>query len=103
MRLLELLGITDPTPDEVAAADDATWSRQRFANMMSQRARIGWTTGGHTAVDVPVFAFGPGEEHFTGNLDNTELGLRLADLMQTDLEELTRKIRSARTRGSNGG
>ncbi len=32
-----------------------------------------FTTGGHTAVMVPVFAFGPGAEAFSGIMDNTEL------------------------------
>jgi alkaline phosphatase len=32
-----------------------------------------YTTGGHTGVPVPVFAFGPGAEHFTGIIDNTDI------------------------------
>lgn len=32
-----------------------------------------FTTGGHTAVMVPVFAFGPGAEAFSGIMDNTQL------------------------------
>ncbi|MEF8985330.1 MAG: alkaline phosphatase, partial [Bacteroidales bacterium] len=33
----------------------------------------GYTTGGHTGVMVPVFAFGPGAEEFQGIYDNTEI------------------------------
>ena len=40
-------------------------------------ARVGWSTGGHTAINVPMYAFGPGSEAFTGVMDNTEVGLAL--------------------------
>ncbi|AKJ65055.1 alkaline phosphatase [Kiritimatiella glycovorans] len=39
----------------------------------------GYTTGYHTAVMVPLFAFGPGSEAFRGVLDNTEVGARLLE------------------------
>lgn len=35
--------------------------------------RTGFTTGGHTANLVPVFAYGPGSELFAGVYDNTEI------------------------------
>ena len=41
----------------------------------------GFTTGSHTAVMVPVFAYGPGEEGFTGIQDNTIVGKRLIELL----------------------
>lgn len=41
-----------------------------------------YTTGGHTAVMVPVFAYGPGAENFTGILKNTEIGKRIIELVQ---------------------
>lgn len=39
-----------------------------------------WTSGGHTAVDVPIFAFGPGSEKFAGTMDNTDISIRIAEL-----------------------
>jgi alkaline phosphatase len=42
---------------------------------------LGWTTGGHTVIDVPLYAYGPGAEHFTGTMDNTDIGKRIADLL----------------------
>jgi alkaline phosphatase len=41
---------------------------------------IKWSTGGHSAGDVPIFAYGPGAERFTGVLDNTDLFVRLVEL-----------------------
>jgi alkaline phosphatase len=39
-----------------------------------------WTTGGHTGVNVPIYAFGPGAEKFAGTLDNTDIPKRIAEL-----------------------
>jgi alkaline phosphatase len=36
------------------------------------RSYTGWTTKGHTGEDVNVYAFGPGSEHFKGQIDNTD-------------------------------
>lgn len=40
----------------------------------------GWVCTGHTANMVPIYAFGPGAERFTGTHDNTELPKIMADL-----------------------
>jgi alkaline phosphatase len=45
--------------------------------MMSKRTVTGWSTLGHTGVDVPLYAVGPGSENFRGLLQNEELGQRL--------------------------
>lgn len=41
--------------------------------ILNKKARIGWTSKGHTASAVPVFAIGVGAEQFTGWHDNTEI------------------------------
>jgi len=40
-----------------------------------------WKGTSHTAGDVPLYAFGPGSEHFAGVMDNTEIPKRIAELM----------------------
>lgn len=45
------------------------------------RIRVKWSTGGHSAADVPLYAFGPGAERFYGVLDNTEIAVRIARLL----------------------
>jgi len=45
------------------------------------RTNTGWTTGGHTGVDVPVFAFGQGSELFSGQIDNTDIAKRIFKLL----------------------
>jgi alkaline phosphatase len=42
------------------------------------RAVVHWATGEHSSQWVPLFAFGPGAERFTGVLDNTEIATLIA-------------------------
>ena len=56
-----------------------------LSQIVSGRALIGWSTGGHTAVDVGLHAFGPGSDHFRGTLDNTRVARILAGLMGIEL------------------
>ena len=92
--ILEMYGIDDPTEEEVRMGSNGTGSRRALADIISKRARIGWTTGGHTAVDVNVYAFGPGSDLFQGHHDNTRIGIHLARLMNVDLAALTQKLRA---------
>ena len=46
--------------------------------VMSQVAYLGWTTGGHSAGYVPVYAVGAGSQLFMGKMDNTEIPQRIA-------------------------
>src|SRR6056297_820153 len=40
-----------------------------------------FTTGGHTGLMVPVFAYGPGAEKFTGIMDNTDINKKMEELL----------------------
>lgn len=48
--------------------------------ILSRKARIGWTTGGHTSGFVPVFAIGAGAERFSGVIENIDIPNRIAEL-----------------------
>lgn len=41
----------------------------------------GFPTGGHTAVMVPIFSYGPGAEEFTGIMENTEVHTKMKKLL----------------------
>ena len=60
---------------------------------------VKWTTGGHTATNVSVYAFGPGSEIFSGTIDNTDIPKRIAELMGINefpvLREQTQVIEEA--------
>jgi alkaline phosphatase len=45
------------------------------------QAGIGWTTGGHTGVPVPIFAIGAGSEAFGGEMDNTEIPKKIMGIV----------------------
>lgn len=42
-------------------------------------ALVGWTSGGHSAGHVPVFAIGAGAELFHGRIDNIEIPMKIAE------------------------
>lgn len=43
--------------------------------------KAGYPTGGHTAVMVPIFAYGPGAKEFMGIMDNTEIHTKMRKLL----------------------
>lgn len=49
--------------------------------ILNDRACIGWTTGGHTAGLVPVYACGVGQELFMGHNDNAQIARNIAKIM----------------------
>ncbi len=49
---------------------------------------IGWTTHGHCAEDVPLWAYGP--DHPAGYMDNTEIAGYIAEKIGFDLNETNR-------------
>lgn len=63
--------------EEVEEGDRLAELVDEIGDLISERAGIGWTTGGHTAVDVGLYATGPGAGWFAGALSNDEVGRRL--------------------------
>lgn len=51
--------------------------------ILNQKSRLGWTSKGHTASAVPVFAIGVGAERFTGWHDNTEIAPLIYEATQS--------------------
>ena len=70
-------------------------ANRTLGHLVSRRALVGWTTGGHTAVDVGLWAAGPGAERFAGALANDAVGRAIADLLGLDLEEATARLRGS--------
>ena len=94
-----------PLPDEeraaLLAANAAPDSVRRhellreLSGIESRRARVGWSTGGHTGVDVGLYAFGPGSERFRGLHENTDVARLIAALLRLDLDAETARLRGA--------
>ncbi|KTF11536.1 alkaline phosphatase [Pseudoalteromonas sp. 10-33] len=51
-------------------------------SIISDTSFTGWTTGGHTAVDVQVFAYGKGSEQFIGSQNNTDIADKLINFIK---------------------
>ncbi|MCH8959236.1 MAG: alkaline phosphatase [Proteobacteria bacterium] len=49
--------------------------------ILSSHVKVDWSTRFHTAVDIGVYAFGPGAERFAGYHPNWQIGRMLAELM----------------------
>ncbi|MDR2361302.1 MAG: alkaline phosphatase [Prevotellaceae bacterium] len=64
--------ITHPVTDE----------EQETVREIDKKARVAWTTRGHTGIMVPLYAIGPGSERFAGKLDNTEIPQRILELLK---------------------
>ena len=45
------------------------------------KVKAKFSTKGHSGVPVPVFAFGPGAEEFTGFMENTDFKGKIAKLL----------------------
>ena len=76
----------------VGIAADAARSRGRTLVVVTADHETGglqpdgsFTTSGHTAAPVPVFALGPGGKRFCGDLDNTDIPKRIAEVLQIGL------------------
>jgi alkaline phosphatase len=51
-------------------------------NIENRYSEAVFSTDGHTGIPVPVFAFGPGAEEFTGFMENTEFKGKIAELLK---------------------
>ncbi|WP_121615723.1 alkaline phosphatase [Virgibacillus halodenitrificans] len=69
----------DFTEEEISAIQQAAETEDfdtvyaAVSEVFNVRAGIGFTTSGHTGVDVPVYAYGPKSEVFSGLVDNTDI------------------------------
>ena len=71
--------LANPPAEPEAAYDVVT-------ALFDARTGTGWTSGGHTGVDVPLYAYGPGSEQFRGLMDNERVGQLLMELVRGEGE-----------------
>lgn len=62
-----------------AAGRDPEAAYGALVDVLNRRTLTGWTTSGHTGVDVPLYATGPGSEALRGTLENEALGQQLLE------------------------
>jgi alkaline phosphatase len=81
-------GAATLTLDEIASVLGAATPEDayaEFAAALNARGGVKYTTGGHTAIDVPLYAYGPGADEINGVVDNTAVGQWLAKAMGLEL------------------
>ncbi|WP_306517901.1 alkaline phosphatase, partial [Rheinheimera sp.] len=66
--------INDQLETEAEALDELAKVVKQHINHYS---RTGWTSGAHTAIDVPVLAWGTEKSAFAGMQDNTDIARKL--------------------------
>lgn len=88
------LGILDATDDEIAAVlEYRLVASTIFADMISRRAQIGWSTHGHSAVDVNIYG-SKGAESLRGNHENTDIGHFLHIYLDVDVDAITNELQN---------
>jgi alkaline phosphatase len=75
------------TPENTIKLEQAKSMGDKALNLavksiISDTSFTGWTTGGHTAVDVQVFAYGKGSEQFVGSQNNTDIADKLIHFIE---------------------
>ncbi|QDS70046.1 hypothetical protein FKW77_004082 [Venturia effusa] len=93
--LTNKLGISDASGEEIALlVDHPELAPYTFADIVSRRAQTGWSTHGHSAADVNIYASSTeGAEALVGNHENTEVGRFLADYLQLDVKAITEELK----------
>ncbi|KAK4699815.1 hypothetical protein P7C70_g6442, partial [Phenoliferia sp. Uapishka_3] len=90
------LGIGDATVEEVddvwGHRSNAYHTARTLADAISRRAQIGWSTAGHSGVDVNLYAYGYNATGLAGNRENTEIGEHIMHMMGLDLSVVTMEL-----------
>ncbi|KAK6354872.1 hypothetical protein TWF696_004003 [Orbilia brochopaga] len=97
-ELFPLAGITDAGNEEIVKLVRYKLANMPtayiWADMISRRAQIGWSTHGHSAVDVNIYGYPPERvQKLWGNHENTDVGKFLRNYLNVDVDAVTKKLR----------
>jgi alkaline phosphatase len=98
--ITRLTGVSDVSADRLDRLMDVEGTYavgEAVSPVVNREALVGWTSYAHTAVDVGLYAYGPGANRFVGNHDNTYVGETLADLLDVNLDAITQSLRATET------
>ncbi|EEU39519.1 uncharacterized protein NECHADRAFT_62079 [Fusarium vanettenii 77-13-4] len=89
------LGISNASDKEITTiAEHPESALVLFSALISLRAHVGWSTHGHTAVDVNIYSSGgPGTDAIRGNVENTEVGKFLRNYLDVDVDVITEELK----------
>lgn len=75
----------DLTEEDVQTIQEAEDAPTAINHYISDQALVGWTSSAHTGVDIPVYAYGPQSDAFSGLIENTDLPTIMAEAMKVKL------------------
>lgn len=75
---------------DMAVGDSGSLSYALARIISKNHTAIGWTSHGHNAEDVPLWAWGPGAPK--GFLDNTELAGTVADVLNLNMKRIQKRL-----------
>ncbi|KAK9474637.1 alkaline-phosphatase-like protein [Dipodascopsis tothii] len=96
-RIFREYGIKSPTEEEILTTIAATSLTIALGELLSARAGIHWSTLGHTAVDITLFAAGVNHHKLYGSWENIQLGQWMAAQLCVDTEDATVRLNSNAT------
>lgn len=85
-----LYGLDNLTETEIEAFKASKTLNADMTKMLSNRANIGFSTGGHTGEDVFLYAYGPSKPF--GLVENTDIAKKMAKFLGFDLNKTTDKL-----------
>lgn len=90
----DYLGITNPTQEEIKGlmSNNPITIADTASDMVSRRALCGWTTMGHTGVDVNLYGYGNQLDSLFGSHENIEIGSFMVDYLGVDLQAITKEL-----------
>lgn len=99
------LGINDYTDEDIkeleSLIDTPGFLMDKLTDMVSFRAQLGWTTHGHSAVDVNIYAYSNKDglkskilDKLGGNHENIEIGHFMRNYLGLDLKKVTEMIKN---------
>lgn len=106
------MGILDHTKDEIQMVKKVASNPNRLLgvlnNMISVRSQTGWSTLGHSAVDVNIYAYSNSDKIYkrllrrdpytglVGNHENIEIGAFMANITGVDLSKVSELIKDVK-------
>lgn len=98
------LGITNYTDDEIENIfKQRKDSAVPIVNVTNVRSQTGWSSEGHSAVDVNLYGFSKNDDSYLlhGNKENVDIAHHFAKLLDLDLDAVTKKLEGIQVSSGN--
>lgn len=100
-EILPAAGLSDASDAEINTLLAASSLSSELLRLLSRRAGINWSTGGHTATDISLFGYAAESQRrelqadLAGVWDNTQLPRYIEKVLGVDMDAVTEKLRAA--------